>query len=285
MINWPNSLVREIARRRVVLFLGAGVSSTSTAPDGSRPKTWKNFLKEVCSLVHDATDKETVEELIESNQLLLALQAISDEANVADYHDILNANFNNPSFEPSEVHKIILALDSSIVITTNFDKIYERYCESTSTEGYKVVSYNSRDLGDLIRSDERLIVKAHGSINSIADMIFTKSQYHEAKKNHPQFYEMLKAIFLTHTCIFIGCGLEDPDVLLMLEDVKITSSGNLPHYAVFLEDEVNKYALRDWEKAYNIQALTYGPTYADLKDNLANLLEKVEEYRATKPPS
>ncbi|TMO80052.1 SIR2 family protein [Pseudoalteromonas sp. S3776] len=285
MINWPKSLVREIARRRVVLFLGAGVSATSTDSFGNRPKTWKNFLIEVCSLVHDTTDQSTIKKLIEDNQFLLALQAISEEANTADYRDILNSNFNNPNFEPSDIHEIILALDASIVITTNFDKIYERYCESTSTDGYKVVSYNDRDLGDLVRSDDRLIVKAHGSINNIGNMIFTKSQYHEAKKNYPQFYELLKAIFLTHTCVFIGCGLDDPDVLLMLEDVKITSSGDLPHYAVFLESEVNKFATRDWKKAYNIDALTYGPSYDGLKPNLEQLLEKVEEFRSTKPLS
>jgi len=34
---------------------------------------------------------------------------------------------------------------------------------------------------------------------------------------------MLKALFLTNTVLFIGCGLNDPDVVLLLEDVKISA--------------------------------------------------------------
>ena len=282
MIVWPCSLIREISRRRVVFFLGAGVSCSARSIDGNRPKDWKGFLEEAYGLVKTKDINSEITKLISEKRYLLALQAISDEADPADYQSLLDKNFNNPGYLPSDLHKIILSLDSTIVITTNFDKIYEKYCESTSEEGYKVVTYESNDLGDLLRSDLRIIIKAHGTINNIQKMIFTKSQYHEAKKNHSQFYEILKAIFLTHTCIFIGCGLDDPDVLLMLEDVKITSSSMLPHYALVLNGEYSRFSINDWHKAYNINALTYEPNHDDLTLSLKDLLVDVETFRSTR---
>lgn len=281
MITWPNSLIREIANRRVVFFLGSGVSASSTNDNGDRPKVWNEFLLSAADLVADEGSRGEILRLIQDRNYLLALQAISDCANPADYRDFLNENFNNPGFRPSRLHEIILELDANIVITTNFDKIYDRYCEATSREGYKIVTYDSKGLGDLIRSDDRVIMKAHGCINDIGKMVFTKSQYHKAKENHPSFYELLKAIFLTHTCIFIGCGLDDPDVLLTLEDVKITSSGDLPHYTLILGGAFSRFAITDWKEAYNIQTLEYEGSHSALVTDLEDLLQEVNSYRAT----
>jgi hypothetical protein len=278
MINWPRSLIREIARRRVVFFLGAGVSASAQNEHGHRPKEWKAFLREATDLVPEESRTE-IDNLIEESKFLLALQAISDEAEQSDYQTLLNRNFNNPSYIPSDLHRTIYNLDANIVITTNFDKIYETYCESTSSEGYKVVTYDALDLGDLLRSDTRLIIKAHGTINNIQNMVFTKSQYHAAKKKYPGFYEIIKAIFLTHTCIFIGCGLDDPDVLLLLEDVKITSSSTLPHYSLVLENSYSKFSIADWYKTYNIKALQYEPNHNALIEDLKVLFEQVEACR------
>ena len=143
MISWPTSLVREVANRRCAFFLGAGVSATAVDSAGVRPKDWGEFLKDACGLVHDTDKRVQIETLVTERRYLLALQAIKLSADRGDYQDLLNRNFNSPAFQPSKLHETILALDSRIVITTNFDKIYERYCLNTSREGFKVVTYES----------------------------------------------------------------------------------------------------------------------------------------------
>ena len=280
MIHWPKNLIREIAHRRVALFLGAGVSSSSRDDNGNSPKSWSDFLSAACNLIRDCKLRDEISGLIRHRNYLLALQAISDISDPSDYQALLDENFNNPSYTPSELHKVIMKLDSSIVITTNFDKIYEKYCESTSQEGYKVVTYDTGNLGDHLRSDQRVIIKAHGTINDFQKMIFTKSQYHKAKAQYPHFYEILKAILLTKTCIFIGCGMDDPDILLMLEDVKITSSSTFPHYALIKADSHSKFAIQDWQKTYNIKAMEYGPEHTNLIEDLDRLFDEVEVVRA-----
>ena len=280
MIDWPSSLVREIGRRRAFVFLGAGVSSSAVHIDGDAPQTWGQFMTAASELITDLDLKKEITELIKRKNYLLALQAIKDNANPAEYDNLIDNSFNNPKFKASTLHESILDLDLEIVITTNFDKIYENYCQYTSTDGYRVLTYKSEDLGDLLRSDIRLIIKAHGCINDARSMVFTKAQYHKAKKDHPQFYELLKAIFLTHTCIFIGCSMDDPDILLALEDVKITSSSTFPHYVITRKSDNTELAKNDWSETYKIKALEYGPEHSDLNLDLKTLNEKVAEFRA-----
>ena len=280
MIVWPKSLVKEIARRRCIFFLGAGVSASAKAPDGSSPKDWDAFINVAKNLINDLTKREFVEDLINSKNYLLALQGIMNTIDLGDYQALLNEHFNSPLYEPSELHKRIFDLDARIVVTTNFDKIYEAYCQKQSTEGYKVISYDSSSLIDEIRSDTRLIIKAHGSINEINKMIFTKSQYHRAKQQHPYFYDVLKSLFMTHTVLFIGCGLNDPDVCLLLEEVKIVSSPSKPHYILVKQGDHNPFALYDWNASYNISVLEYGPDHDVLKDDLASLFDQVESIRS-----
>jgi NAD-dependent SIR2 family protein deacetylase len=273
MINWPATLAREIVKERCILFLGSGISASAKGPDGRSPPTWKSFLEGACALVPLDKGRAAIAELIAERKYLLALQAIKDNANRATYYDYLNRMFNVP-YEPSRLHEIIYELDAKIVLTTNFDKIYESYCLSYRPGGHalhKLISYKSDALADEVRDDTRLIVRAHGSIDDVREMIFTRSEYHEAKRNHVAFYEMMKALFLTNTIVFLGCSLDDPDILLLLEDVKIIGRHEKPHYAVVREGETSPFVANDLLKTCNVQLLEYGPSYGDLVPELEAL--------------
>lgn len=279
MITWPDSLKKEIARRRAVFFLGSGVSSSAIRLGGERLPSWNEFLKGCLKLIHDPKMIKMVEDLINKGKYLTALQGIYDHSDKGDYRAYLKECFNKNDFNSYPIHEIIFDIDLRIVITTNFDKIYESYCYEHGSDGYTVKNYDDNDLGDAIRSDERIIIKAHGCINKISDIIFTRAQYHKARERYPGFYEILKAIFLTHTCVFIGCGMEDPDILLALEDVKITSSAERPHYFLTLENEMNSICMRELFNTYNIKALEYPSSHEELKCSLLALKDEVIELR------
>ena len=56
MINWPNQLVEDLARRRAVLFLGAGVSRNSLSANRlKRPPEWSEFLRTALRSCDDLT--------------------------------------------------------------------------------------------------------------------------------------------------------------------------------------------------------------------------------------
>jgi hypothetical protein len=279
MISWPRSLIHELAQRRCILFLGAGVAASAQNSSGQRPLDWNAFLLKATELISNIDNRDKVTQLIDERRFPLALNAISDLADIGDYQSLLNECFNNSSFIPSELHSVIVDIDFRFVITTNFDKIYEKQCLNVSNEGFKVIPYYSESLADEIRSDTRLIIKAHGSIDDLSKMVFTREQYHRAKKNHPEFYNLLKALLLTNTCVFIGCGMEDPDVLLLLEELKMTTNTQRPHYALLRDGALSPFVIKDLLATYNVKSLFYGPDHSDLISSLKELNEEIDGIR------
>ncbi|MCR4673619.1 MAG: hypothetical protein K5675_01305 [Lachnospiraceae bacterium] len=49
MSIWPDEVIDSLARRRAVLFLGAGISANAISKMGKSPATWEEFLKSVVS--------------------------------------------------------------------------------------------------------------------------------------------------------------------------------------------------------------------------------------------
>jgi hypothetical protein len=75
--------------------------------------------------------------------------------------------------------------------------------------------------------------------------------------------------------------MEDPDVVLLLEDVHITGSAERPHYVLIRKKTHDAIALADWRKTYNICPLEYGSSHEDLVADLRALLDLVEGERST----
>jgi hypothetical protein len=95
---------------------------------------------------------------------------------------------------------------------------------------------------------------------------------------------MLKAVFLLNTVIFIGCSFEDPDVMLLLAEVKITASSDRPHYVLVREGSQSAFAVEDWQQTYNVRALQYGPDHGALIQDLEDFLQRVDAVRASLGP-
>lgn len=277
-ISWPDNLIEEVANRRAILFLGAGISATAKNEDDQSPKRWKEFLEDALGLLNDPPQEKVdfIHRMIAQNNYLLALQAIHDACDPGQYARYIRSVYSRPNYQASNVHKLIKEIDCKVVITTNFDKIYENLCND---HGYTVAHYSeSQKILSNIKSTENLIIKAHGSVDDIDNIVFTQRQYYEAKKNYSQFYDILNALFLTHTVIFLGYSMNDPDINLILEAVANTSSPSSPNYVIQkqgLDQEMKQY----WRDCYNIVALEYGPEYENLEENIAELSDQVLRYR------
>ena len=74
MIAWPQDVVSDIARRKCVLFLGAGVSKNAQNKHGERPKDWEEFLRGLCSLVADSSKRVEIESCLSANDFLTACE-------------------------------------------------------------------------------------------------------------------------------------------------------------------------------------------------------------------
>ena len=277
-MKWPNNIVEELAYRRCILFLGAGISATSKNDEGESPEVWSKFLNNVKSMIKNPSidDTKFIEEMLSEKKYLLALQTISDLCDPGEYNDYLKDKYLRGGFKPSEVHKIIKDLDSKIVVTTNFDKIYENIC---SEPEYVTLDYtDTRSIIANIKAPESIIIKAHGSIDDTEKIIFTAKQYNEAQQKFPEFYHLLSALFLTHTVIFLGYSLNDPDINLLLQFLYNTANSTCPHYLIDKTGN-SKQIKKHWKETYNVSVGEYGDSFDRLQEELSNLRDEVLQLR------
>ena len=88
--------------------------------------------------------------------------------------------------------------------------------------------------------------------------------------------------FIIYTFIFLGCGISDPDIQLILENMNFLYPGCLPHYFVAAKDTYSKEIELSLLHNRNLELLTYDNpdgTHQQLLDELKGLINRVEEKR------
>ena len=279
MITWPVPLVDELARRRAIIFLGSGVSKNSSGIGGKRPPIWKEFLELGIKRCTDKKLSREISKLVRESDLLTACELLHDALG-ADWENLILEEFVNPQYPPGDIHKHIFSLDSRLVITQNFDKIYDTYASAASQGTVIVKSYDEGDVSNFIRKRHRLVIKAHGSIDAPLQMVFTKGDYARARHRYAAFYSLLDGLMLTHTCLFLGCGVSDPDIQVLLErNVQLHPTSN-PHY-IAMGSRYSADFKRAVKKTMNLEVLQYNPkdNHAELESSLATLGDLVEQKR------
>lgn len=281
MISWPISLVAELAERRCVVFLGSGASAASPCDNPSKKlPNWEGLLGRLRELLSDTETKQVAQDLITKKQYLDAAQVIHDGVNAADFRRVMREIFAAPRFHASRLHELCHELDQKIVITTNYDEIYENYCrQGEAAEAYVVYKhYDSNPLNG-IRSPDRVILKAHGCVSEPSKMVLTRKQYFEARRTYPGFYDLLDALFLTNTVLFLGYSISDPDIALVLENANISAPSSFPHYAV-VEDDRHTSLVRVVKDTYNVELMRYpAGDHSSAVKSLEDLVRQVLDYR------
>lgn len=279
MINWPSQLISDIARRRVVIFIGSGVSRNSEGQNGKRPPLWIDFLELGLARCGDAKIRKEIKALIKKSDLLTACELIKNQLN-HQWDDLLNSEFVTPHYLHARIHETIFKLDSRIVLTQNFDKIYDTYSATQSQGTILVKNYYDPDIAKAIRGNRRLVIKVHGTIDTPLQMVFTKSDYASARHNHAGFHCVLDSLLLTHTFLFLGCSLADPDIQMMLERHAHVHQYASPHYVVTPE-KIHPVLAATIKRNMNLEMLSYNPAseHQELAASLESLSGAVDLQR------
>jgi hypothetical protein len=284
-MDWPNALIEELAGRRCIIFLGAGASAGCLSLDGlRRPPDWKTFLEELKNALPGAVDKTIIDDRLFKEKYLDAAEIILCKISGPDFSRIIRQLFIQPHYQPCNIHQAVLAIDPKLVITTNFDDIYDNYCRTgDANDGYNVCKYYETHLVNDLRSPVRLIVKAHGCVSNAQKIILTRSHYFEQRQKFGTFYNVLDALFITNTLLFIGYSLSDPDIQLLLENSNIAAPSEHKHYAV-IPDNIPSDIEEASAKAYNVHFLKFqAGNYKELEDALEELKNQVTQFRSLNP--
>lgn len=286
MIHWGEALIKELAARRCIVFFGSGASAGCKSQNSaSNPPTWEALLLALIKRMRaDEAARTLANKLIAEKDYLNAAEVIIRGMPHADYVDEMRKIFEVPRYQHSKIHEAILEIDPKIVVTTNFDTVYDQYCRSgNANEGYNIFKYTDSHLAAQLRSPIRCIIKAHGCITDPDSMVLTKSGFFKAKQKAPHFFKLLDALFLVNTILFVGYSLNDPDIQLTLENINIATPSSHKHY--FVTPSGTPTALREaQENAWNLEFLEF-PTgdFGELATSLKNLAQRVLDFRQDNP--
>lgn len=263
-------LLDDLARRKVVLFIGAGASKAARPRTGGSFKDWNEFLTDANKQVQDKKIQTIINSRIKLKDYLIASELL--RLNLGEqWAQHITSEFQKAA-ETSRLHKALIGLEQRIIVTTNFDKLIETAWSDSLPERHPtVISTVDHKVFRLFRNDEPYLIKLHGTIDAVESIVFDKTSYQrEAFAN--QFYrDLIGTLLLTHTFLFVGFSMDDPALSSIVESHAYKFSDSRPHY-IFTSGPANS-AVDDLSRTLRkLFVIRYSP-----KDGHIALVEAIEE--------
>lgn len=233
MAIYNEDLINDLAQQKVVLFLGAGVSSSVNLDAKSRFKGWPLFLDDAAA-DRSASLKKQIKNLLKSKDYLLACELLQ-----ADYGESWERKVTEEygrAAQPSTLHKALISLRQRIILTTNFDKLIESAWSASLIDGerhFKVISKVDNDIFKVLKEhDSSYIIKIHGSIDDVSNIVFSRSQYIRLAFGNENYSSFLDSLLLNYTFLFVGFSMDDPAITSLMELYAYRYPKSRPHYII-----------------------------------------------------
>ena len=277
---WPQPLLDDLCDRRAIVVVGAGVSRNAVSTKGERrnPPLWLELLER--AIQRYEIKGQHIRRAIKEGNYLQACEWIKRQID-EEWVQFLRDEFVSPSYKPSSIHEKVFRLDQRVTLSLNFDSIYETFVAHETFGRTLVKQYHDEDVYNFLRDRNDYIIKMHGSVDSPDLLIVSETDYAKARAKYALFYEVLDACILSHTFLFIGCGLKDPNITLLLENQKFRFPLAQPHY-ILTESRINSDLEESLRRNRNLKCIKYDTSdnHKKLNDLLEGLLREVEAKRS-----
>ncbi len=206
--NMTSSTLDQVASairdRKLVLFVGGGVSQSLGLPD----------LQQL--VMHLARELG-----FEGKKLTLADYPVIAEAYVAKHGRIgplrtwMDETWHPSSIDvsKSQIHNLIVELDFPVIYTTNYDRWLERAFEAHGKPYQKIAT-----MGDLAHYGREAteIIKFHGDFEDDDSLVLTETSYFQRMSFESPLDIRLRADCLARPLLFIGYSLHDMNTRYLL---------------------------------------------------------------------
>ncbi len=224
---YPIELINDIRLRNVVPFIGTGYSIPSGIP------SWNQLITELINELNDEYGADDIE--------ILYNNGIIDNLDAPEIYNILNkGKFKlkkmikdkiDKNLESNEFHHYLYQFYFDTIITTNYDKLIEDHYLKSGSSINKIWKNKQLAFFDDKRSTQ--LIKIHGTIEDVESVVLSLSDYKNYIKKHKPIYSVISSFFLTKSILFLGFSLQDPNIIKLLEELRISTSSNIRnHYAV-----------------------------------------------------
>ena len=294
-------LKRDIARGRIVVLVGTGISAASS---GNHAYTnWRGLLRsgvDKCltfgaaspapnwkACQHSALDEgDLIDMLGVAQQVESRLRAAGGEFARWLKETIGSIRLTNPS-----VLNAIAKINAPIA-TTNYDLFIESALSRSS-----ILWADDIDVIDWLSSPTELsaVLHLHGTWNRPTTVILGHTSY-QALLDHGYAQFIQRVIASTRSFLFIGCGegLEDPNLGALIEWIKSEGPHTYRRHYRLCTDQERDRLLKSRNSNDRVYPLSYGASHSELLGFLkglahykhlipSTLADKADEYRACIP--
>lgn len=208
-------LARDIRDRKVILFVGSGLSSPLGLP------SWEQLIQHMAEdlgfdpdvLVGPGADYLQVAEFYKLRK-----------GSIGDLRSWMDRSWSvsDEQLRESKVHKQIVDLGFPLIYTTNYDNNLERSFQLHGQKVSKVASVV--DIADA-KADRPHVVKFHGDFSDDNSLVITETDYFERLEFESPLDLRLRSDVLGRTILFVGYSLKDLNLRLLLYKLKRTWDG------------------------------------------------------------
>ncbi len=151
--------------------------------------------------------------------------------------DIVAEEIRDREFEPGSVHQSLLQLRWADVFTTNYDTLLERAAEGVWQQKYDLV----RGEADLPIARRPRIVKLHGSLPTLRNLVLTEDDYRSYPRKHAPFVNAVQGALAENLFCLFGFSGNDPNFLAWTGWVRDELADSSPNVYLFATDTLKPF--------------------------------------------
>jgi len=250
----PDPLLRAARDRKLVLFVGSGLSARAGYP------SWSQLIDR---LVAEAKRRpsarlEGIEAMEARRDYFMLAEFARTTLGRYDYVRILKEELGRP-VPTTEAHRLIAATDYRGIITTNYDRLLETTIPQVRNWAPSTFTHEGLSpMAEALFNPELFLFKMHGDVVSPKSIVLTDRDYDQLLLRSPHVRALLFAVFLNYKLLFVGYGLRDPDFNLILRELTLLFENYVPaHYA--LVANAGAFESEHLLDRMNIQVIGYDP--------------------------
>jgi signal transduction histidine kinase/ActR/RegA family two-component response regulator len=279
MIQFPQDLIDAFNSDEVVCVVGSGPSIAAGYP------SWSELLL----LMIGECEKQLVgfkqgpelRKLLKQGHLLEVADECAKLLAGHLYQDFFQRTFRKESIRPTKLHNQLTQLPFSAILTTNYDNLLERaYILKNRATAFPFV-FTQKNVAQLPRlaSERRFFIfKMHGDADDVQTIVLTEQDYKEVIHNDELYQTALSQILATRTMLFLGFGLRDDHLNLILgKQSALFKAYGRRHYALL--PDPGTILPKSFLEHYNISVIPYDSkgNHADLEKLLKSLHKQVKK--------
>ncbi len=211
LIEIPTLLAEAVKNKRVILFLGAGVSKEARNASGQSPPD--------ADQLRDILAQQFFSKPMKNRDVMaVAEMAIAIAGGSSKVFEAVRQIFEG--FQPSEAHRQITKFNWRMIATTNFDLLVERAYSDSKERVQTLVRFVKDDepVEDKLQAALNPVqyLKLHGCLDHIHDPdippVLSREQYAAYSSNRTRLFNRLKDLARESSIVFIGYRLDDSHI-------------------------------------------------------------------------